>query len=139
MPCGKIQRHFDADESSTTVRQLVIRDVCRMDACWLKPSDVFDTYAGRLTKKDSKYKKFNFETGKILNDLCPILKRLYYADKIDGMTTNDVIKIVREFYKISDIINDTDSFVLAYAISGNDATHFFTKDRAMKNYSGVFT
>ena len=139
MPCGKIQRHFDADESSITVRQLVIRDVCRMDACWLKPSDVFGTYAGRLTKKDSKYKKFNFETGKILNDLRSILKRLYCADKINGITTNDVVKIVREFYEISGIINDADSFVLAYAISDNDATHFFAKDRAMKNYSGVFT
>ena len=47
--------------------------------------------------------------------------------------TNNVIKIARELCEISDIINDTDSLVLAHAIADNDATRFFTKDRAMKN------
>ena len=47
--------------------------------------------------------------------------------------TNNVIKIARELHEISDIINDADSLVLAHAIADNDATRFFTKDRAMKN------
>ena len=47
--------------------------------------------------------------------------------------TNNVIKIARELYEISDIIKDTDSPVLAHAIADNNATRFLTKDRAMKN------
>ena len=38
----------------------------------------------RIDKRDIKYKKLNSETGKFLNDLGAILKRLYSADKIKG-------------------------------------------------------
>ena len=39
----------------------------------------------RIPKKDLKYKKLDSETGKFLNDLRAILKRLYNADKIKGV------------------------------------------------------
>ena len=39
----------------------------------------------RIDKRDIKYKKLNSETGKFLNDLRAILKRLYNADKIKGV------------------------------------------------------
>lgn len=49
-------------------------------------------------------------------------------------TNNEVIQCALELQRRSKVITNMDSLILAHPIMDDDATHFYTKDPALKNF-----
>ena len=69
-----------------------------------------------------------------VRDLKDALSKLNCISKKFPITKDNVIECARKLQEKSDAVSDMDSLILAHLIMDKKSIHFYTKDKALKNY-----